>query len=168
MGNRMINARMETLAQKPAYRGALRSRRCLIPADGFYEWKRLPGGGKQPMHIGLKSQRPFAFAGLWERWRNPEGAEIRTCTIITGPANELVRPIHDRMPVILHPEDFKRWIDPAEREAADLLPILSPYSSAEMQAYPVGTKVNSPSIDTPECVERVDTSPPPREPGLFD
>jgi putative SOS response-associated peptidase YedK len=165
VGNKMINARMETLAEKPAYRAALRSRRCLIPADGFYEWKRKPGGGKTPMCIRLKSHQPFAFAGLWEKWHGVDGAELRTCTIITGPPNELVRPIHDRMPVILRPEHFRKWIEPGEREAADVLPMLATYPAAEMEAFAVGTKVNSPATDSPECLKPAGAEP---ERGLFD
>jgi len=168
IGNRMINARMESLAEKPAYRSALRSRRCLIPADGFYEWKRSPGGGKTPMCIRLKSREPFAFAGLWEKWRGGDGVELRTCTIITGTPNALVRPIHDRMPVILRPDDFQRWIEPGEREPADLLPMLTTYPAGEMEAFAVSAAVNNPATETPECVAPVDTTAPNREAGLFD
>jgi len=166
IGNKMINARMETLAEKSAYRAALRSRRCLIPADGFYEWKKVNGGGKIPMYIGMKSHQPFAFAGLWEKWRAADGADVRTCTIITGPPNELMRPIHDRMPVIVRPEDYRRWIEPGQREAQEMLPMLGTYPAGEMEAFAVGTKVNSPAIDSPECMEPAGVIEPER--GLFD
>jgi putative SOS response-associated peptidase YedK len=180
VGNKMINARMESLADKPAYRNALRSRRCLIPADGFYEWKKTSGGGKTPMLIRLKSRRPFAFAGLWEKRKGGEGAELRTCTIITGPANELVRPIHDRMPAILGPEEMHKWLEPSEREPSDLLPLLRPFPAVEMEAFAVKTAVNSPANDTSACVEAMDIAAdiradisadittPPRDPTLFD
>jgi len=169
IGNKLINARMETLADKPAYRSALRSRRCLIPADGFYEWKREKGGGKVPMRIRLKSHEPFAFAGLWEKWRGADGAELRTCTIITGAANELVRPIHDRMPVILQPERYREWIEPGDREPQDILPVLSSYPAEAMEAYAVGNSVNSPMSDTPDCVEPLKTARPGNsQPGLFE
>jgi putative SOS response-associated peptidase YedK len=169
IGNKMINARMETLAQRSAYRAALRSRRCLIPADGFYEWKRAAGGAKIPMRIRLKSRQPFAFAGLWEKWRDGDGAELRSCTVITAPANDLVRPIHDRMPVILRPERYRQWIEPGDRDAQEMLPILSAYPASEMEAYPVSAVVNNPKSDGPECAEPVEATPRSKsERGLFD
>ena len=171
-GNKLINARMETLSEKPAYRAALRSRRCLIPADGFYEWKKEKGGGrggKMPMRIRMKSQEPFAFAGLWEKWRGADGAELRTCTIITGEANEVVRPIHARMPVILRPERYREWIAAGDRDAADILPLLSTYPAEAMEAFAVGNIVNNPMSDTPDCVEPVKSGQGgDPQPGLFD
>jgi putative SOS response-associated peptidase YedK len=138
IGNRMINARAETLAEKPAFRNALRRRRCLVPADGFYEWKKDPGvKTKTPMHIRLKSGDIFAFAGLWETWRSPDGSVIPSCTLITTQPNELMADIHDRMPVILRPEDYQRWLDPLERDTGELVELLKPYPAAEMQARPV-------------------------------
>jgi putative SOS response-associated peptidase YedK len=168
IGNRMINARVESLADKPAFRNALRSCRCLIPADGFYEWKRAVGGRKIPMYIRLKSHAPFAFAGLWEKWRAPDGGELRSCTIVTCAANELVRPIHDRMPVIVRPEHFRSWIEPAERKPHDLLPLLSGYPAAEMEAYPVSAAVNNPKGDGPDCIALVEAPASAAQPTLFD
>ena len=151
IGNRMINARAETLAVKPAFRVALRNRRCLVVADGFYEWQQR-GRGKQPYRIVLKSGEPFGFGGLWDTWTSPEGEAIRTCTIVTTEANELLRPIHDRMPVILTPEAEGVWLDPRIQEPARLLPLLKPYPAIEMTTYPVSTRVNNPANDGPECI----------------
>ncbi len=151
IGNRMINARAETVAGKPAYRAALRRRRCLLPADGFYEWRRT-GGRKQPYFIGLDGDGLFAFAGLWESWEGPDHSHIESCTVLTTEANELVRPIHDRMPVILPPANYRLWLDPAEQDPATLLPLLGPFPADQMKACPVGTLVNSPANDRPECI----------------
>ena len=151
IGNRMINARAETLAAKPAFRVAVRKRRCLVVADGFYEWQQR-GRGKQPVYIVLKSREPFGFAGLWETWTAPEGEAIRTCTIITTEANDLLKPIHDRMPVILTREAEAVWLDPTIQEPAKLSPLLTPYPAQEMELYPVSRLVNSPQHDTPECI----------------
>lgn len=146
IGNRMINARAETLAEKPSFRTALKRRRCLIPASGFYEWKKDVGGKtKTPMYIRLKGGRPFAFAGLWESWHSPDGSEIRSCTIITGEPNQLIKGIHDRMAVVLRDEDCARWIDSKEHSPDDLLPMLTPYPADQMEAYPVSRAVNSPA-----------------------
>lgn len=153
MGSRLINARAETLAEKPSFRTAYKRRRCLILADGFFEWKQNPGGkGKTPHYITLANHQPFAFAGLWEQWFSPDGSEIKSATIITTEPNELMAQLHNRMPVILHPEDFPRWLDPAERPAAALQPLLAPYPAADMLAYPVSTMVNSPANDTPGVI----------------
>ncbi len=152
IGYRMINARSETLAQKPSFRTAFRRRRCLVLADGFYEWRKVEGQKrKTPYLIRLKSGEPFAFAGLWERWNSPDGSELYSCTVITTRPNELVAPIHNRMPVILHPEAHLRWLDPAERKPDELAPLLLPFPAADMTAYPVSTLVNSPSNDVPAC-----------------
>jgi len=151
IGNRMINARAETVATKPAFRVALRKRRCLIPSDGFYEWQPI-GQRKQPVYTLLKSREPFAFAGLWEGWTSPAGKEIKTCTIITTEANELLKPVHDRMPVILTKEAESLWLDPAIQDPDKLLPLLKPYPAEEMEAYPVSTKVNSPANEGPACI----------------
>jgi len=150
-GNRMINARAETVATRPAFRVALRKRRCLIPADGFYEWQPV-GRRKQPVYITLKSREPFSFAGLWETWTSPEGEEVRSCTIITCEANDLMKPIHDRMPVILSKEAESVWLDPTIQDPALLLPLLVPYPAEEMEVYPVSTWVNNPEHDGAECV----------------
>lgn len=152
IGNRMINARAETVATKPAFRVALRKRRGLIPADGFYEWQPV-GRRKQPVRIVLKTREPFGFAGLWESWTSPEGEESRSCTIITTEANELLTPIHDRMPVILNHDAEAVWLDPTIQDSARLLPLLRPYPSEEMEIYQVSTRVNNPDRDGPECIK---------------
>ncbi len=149
IGNRMINARAETLAQKPAFRAAYRSRRCLVLADGFYEWRK-EGGRKQPFYVRLRSGKPFAFAGLWESWRSPQDETLLSCTIITTEANELLAPIHERMPVILDPAVYDLWLDPAARNPIDLQKWLRPYPAAEMVAYPVSPRVNNPDHEGPE------------------
>ena len=153
IGNRAINARAETLAEKPMFRTALRRRRCLIPADGFYEWLRV-GKAKQPMRILLTTGEPFAFAGLWETWTNPEGETIHSCTIVTTAPNDLMRPIHDRMPVILLPENESTWLDHSIEDASALNDLLSPYPPEIMEAYPVAPLVNSPTNDTPDVIIR--------------
>src|SRR5574337_21046 len=152
IGNRMINARAETVATRPAFRTALRKRRCLVVADGFYEWQER-ARGKQPFYLALKSREPFGFAGLWDTWMSPESEEIRSCTIITTDANELLLPIHDRMPVILTQEAEAIWLDPAIQEPTQLLPLLKPYPAEGMELYPVSTRVNSPAHDGPECIK---------------
>jgi putative SOS response-associated peptidase YedK len=154
IGSRMINARSETVAEKPSFRRAFKERRCLIPADGFYEWQKT-NGGKQPYYIRMEDGSPFAFAGLWESWNKGGEGEIHSCTIFTTSANDLVGEIHHRMPVILPPEDYELWLDPAVREADQLLTLLAPYPADVMEAYPVSRRVNSPSNNGPDCVERV-------------
>lgn len=153
MGSRLINARGETVAEKPSFRGAFKYKRCLILADGFYEWKSQPGTkNKIPHYIFLKSRQPFAFAGLWDEWRSPEGDSLRTATIITVEPNELMAPIHNRMPVILPPSAYSQWLDPAPQSPEKLLPFLRSFPAAEMSAYPVSTLVNSPANDRAELV----------------
>ncbi len=154
IGNRMINARAETLAEKPSFRTALRKRRCLVLADGFFEWRR-DGASKTPMLITLRSGLPFAFAGLWEHWRPPEGDEIKSCTIITTAADEFMSPIHDRMPVILGEKAWDAWLDPEPREPKDLLPLLASRPGDGLKAVAVSKLVNSPRNDTPACIEPV-------------
>jgi putative SOS response-associated peptidase YedK len=153
IGNRLINARADTLAQKPSFRSAYRRRRCLIPASGFYEWKTVPASKtKTPMYLTLASGLPFAFAGLWEIWQSPDGSELLSCTIVTTEPNQLVAEIHNRMPVILPPAAYSLWLDPNERRPEELSGLLKPYPAAEMVAYPVSHQVNSPQIDTPELI----------------
>ena len=152
IGNRLINARAETAADKPAFRAAFRRRRCLVVADGFYEWQRLERG-KQPYFFRLRDDRPFGFAALWEAWERAGQARIESCTLLTTTANELVRPVHDRMPVILPPSAYERWLDPAVEDAGALLPLLAPYASEQMTATAVGALVNSPSHEDPRCIE---------------
>ncbi|MFO7625559.1 MAG: SOS response-associated peptidase [Anaerolineales bacterium] len=153
IGNRLINARAETLAEKASFRNAFRRRRCLVLADGFFEWKtEADKKRKQPMYIRLKTGEPFGFAGLWEIWNSPDGSQVFSCTIITTEPNELVSEIHNRMPVILKREDYSSWLDPAEKRPQDLQDLLTPYPSGELEAYPVSTMVNSPANDDPGCV----------------
>lgn len=154
IGQRMINARAETLSEKPSFRNALRRRRCILPADGFYEWQGEAGGKtRTPYHITLIDGRPFALAGLWEVWRDPGGGEpLRTCTIITTTPNELMRPIHNRMPVILDASAARQWLVPGEVEPGSLQPLLRPYPAAEMVARVVSRRVNNPRNDSPDVL----------------
>ena len=153
IGNRMINARAETLAEKPAFRSAYKYHRCLIFADGFFEWQARPGlKSKVPHFIRLKLGAPFAFAGLWEHWQSADGSEVRSATIITTEPNELMASIHNRMPVILKPDTYAQWLDSAPQSPNRLNNLLVPYPSGEMEAYPVSTLVNSPGNDRAECV----------------
>ncbi len=141
----------ETVASKPSYREAFRRRRCLVPADGYYEW-RQHGRPKQPFYIRLREDRPFALAGIWERWQRGE-TTVESCAIITTAANALLRPLHDRMPVILASEHFEQWLDPAIDDPLVLEPLLVDDPRRQMLAYPVSTLVNSPRFDTPRCIE---------------
>ncbi|YAF98200.1 MAG: SOS response-associated peptidase [Nodularia sp. CChRGM 3473] len=150
MGAKLINARAETVAEKPAFRSAFKHRRCLVLADGFYEWQRQ-NGKKQPFYFRLSDEQPFGFAGLWERWRT-EDEEITSCTILTTAANELLQPIHDRMPVILAPQDYDLWLNPQIQTPEPLQQLLCPYPAQAMTAYPVSTWVNKPQHDSPECI----------------
>jgi len=153
IGGRLINARAETLAEKPSFRSAFKKRRCLILADGFYEWRKNPDGKtKTPMYIHLKGHTPFAFAGLWESWRSPEEKTILSCAIITTTPNALMEKIHDRMPVILKPNAYEAWLDPAEASPFALLDVLKPYPASHMTAYPVSKAVNRPENDSPEAI----------------
>lgn len=154
MGNRMINARAETVAEKPSFRRALQQRRCLILADGFYEW-RQEGKKKTPIFITLASRAPFAFAGLWETWRPPNGEALYSCTIITTTPNALMESIHNRMPVILAREAETPWLDRTLTEPEKLLPLLAPYTETLMEAYEVALTVNSPKNDSPACIAPV-------------
>jgi putative SOS response-associated peptidase YedK len=151
IGNRMINARAETIAEKPAFRRALAARRCLVPASGFYEWQRSPEG-KVPHYIFLPDADTFAFAGLYEIWKDDAGNVLKTYTIITTTPNELMAPIHNRMPVILRREDEALWLDKAA-EVPDLLALLQPYPAEQMDAYPVSRAVNSPTNDDEALIE---------------
>lgn len=147
----IINARAETLARRPAFRGLLPRRRCLVPADGFYEW-RQEGSFRIPMRFTLKSARPFAFAGLWDRWLQPDGAPLYSFTIVTTGPNGLIGPIHDRMPAILLAEDEAEWLDPAVTDPTALSSLLKPYPAEWMEGYRVSRAVNSPVNDSPECI----------------
>lgn len=156
-GYSTINARAETVATKPAFRAAFRHRRCLIPADGYYEWQVLAGSKrKQPWCIALRDDEPFAFAGLWERWEGADGEGLESCCIIVTVANETTRPIHDRMPVILDRADWDVWLDPATQPAERLQTLLRPYDDGPMLVWPVDTWVNNPRNTGPRCSAPLD------------
>ncbi len=152
IGSRSINARGETVATNRVFRNAFKQRRCLVIADGFYEWKRRGKTDRTPYRIGLKSWSAFAFAGMWERWKSPEGEEVLSCTVVTTLANEFMGPIHDRMPVILPKDAEGIWLDPSS-DPGDLRELLVPHDSSEMAAYEVSPLVNSWKNESPECVE---------------
>jgi putative SOS response-associated peptidase YedK len=152
IGNKLINARSETVEEKPSFRGAFRRRRCIIPADGFYEWKR-EAGRKHPFYFRMRDERPFGFAGLWERWEGEGGEAINSCTILTTEANKILSPVHDRMPIILDPENYSLWLEGDERDRELLRGLLRPYPATEMVGYPVSTLVNSPSNGGAELIE---------------
>jgi len=149
---RMINARAETVAEKPAFRDPFRVRRCLILTNGFYEWQKQPGG-RQPHFICMPDRRPFAFAGLWDRWRRPPSEPLESCTIVTTAPNRALEAIHDRMPVILQPEDYDTWLDTSLNDRTLLEGLLRPCPEDRLISYPVSTLVNKPENDLPECVE---------------
>ncbi len=151
MGARMINARAETVAEKPSFRAAFKQRRCLILADGFYEWQQQEKK-KQPFYFRMNDEHPFAFAGLWEHWKSGDGEVINSCTILTTEPNDLMRPVHNRMPVIIDPKDYDLWLDTEVKTPELLQPLLHPYSAEEMTAYPVSTKVNKPVNDSAELI----------------
>jgi putative SOS response-associated peptidase YedK len=155
IGGKMINARGETLADKPTFHMAFRRHRCLLPADGFYEWQALPAAAgetarKQPLHIGMKDAAPFGLAGLFERWMSPDGEVLDTCTIVTTDANALLAPVHSRMPLIIAPEQYARWLDPHEPDVRDLV---VPFPGERMTHYPVSTRVNSVRHDDAKVIE---------------
>ena len=151
----MINARSETVAEKPSFRESYRERRCLVVADGFYEW-HAAGQRKQPYWIGLSDGRPFGFAGLWDRWKAPDGKTIESCTILTTEASETLRELHDRMPVIVEPEHFDLWMDP-DTIPWELDPLLAPGDEQDIQFFPVTTRVNYVANDDPQCMEPMQT-----------
>lgn len=149
---RMINARAETVADKPAYRNAYRYRRCLVPADGFYEWRASVKGGKQPYCILSADERPLAMAGIWEHWMSGDGSEIESCSILVTAANRVVSSVHDRMPVLIDPRDFDFWLDRHKQHPGDLQPCLSSTPSEGLRLYPVSTAVNNPRNDSPDLI----------------
>ena len=158
IGNKLINARAETLAEKPSFREAYRSRRCIIPASGFYEWAKKGAGAKQPFYFYVKDKEVFGFAGLWEEWTDRETGEVLdTCTIITTEANAVLEPVHDRMPVILKPEDYDLWLDEKKKKTERLNGLLAPYPAADMDSYAVGKAVNAPTYNSPELIERLNS-----------
>lgn len=150
IGQRMINARGETVASKPAFRNAFRRHRCLVPANGFYEWMAGSDGRKQPLWIGMRDGGLFGFAGLLERWLDPDGHPLDSCTILTTQANALIARLHDRMPVIVAPDDYARWLDPDDPAPSELV---KPYDPARMRFHPVSTRVNSVRHDDASCIE---------------
>ncbi|MCZ6615348.1 MAG: SOS response-associated peptidase [Chloroflexi bacterium] len=154
IGGRMINARAETVVEKPGYREAFQERRCLILADGFYEWRR-EGKLRTPMRIVLKNGDPFGFVGIWETWKNPEGELVRSCAIITTVPNALMEPIHNRMPVMLARDTEELWLDTGNKDTAELRELLIPYDPSDMEAYPVSDLVNKYQNDVPEVMVRV-------------
>ena len=166
VGAGMINARSETVAVKPAFREALQSRRCLIPADGFYEWQRN-GQTKQPYCLEVGDGELFAFAGLWDRWTNPQREVIESCSILTTTPNTLLADIHDRMPVILNPDNYDLWLDPAFENTASLWEVLKPFDAGLMRRYPVSTRVNQSQIDDADCAKPVEPNASPVQAYLF-
>lgn len=153
-GSHLINARSETVAEKPTFRHAIKYRRCIIPTSGFYEWDHS-GGKKQPFYIQLANHSPMCFAGLWESWKAPDGSELETFAILTTAANKLVEPIHDRMPVILSPDTFTLWLNHNMHDPDQLIPLYVPFPATEMNAYKVPDLVNNPRFDSPACIAQV-------------
>jgi len=153
IGSRMINARSETVAEKPSFRAAFKRRRCLIPATGFYEWQKI-GSGKQPMFIHATDGNPFGLAGLWEIWQSADGSVVHSCTILTTEPNELMASIHNRMPVIIEPEDYSMWLDPGP-DPQDAQHLLRSYPAQKMEAYPVSAAVNNPRNENPQCIQPI-------------
>lgn len=158
---RMINARSETARTLPAFRDALKLRRCLIPADAFYEWQRT-STGKQPFCFEVNDGELFAFAGLWERWRDPSGQWVRSCSILTTNPNSLTATVHDRMPVILKPDVYDLWLDPGMTDAATVTELLRPFGATRMRCYPVSSRINRVENDDPECAKPVELETPPQ------
>jgi putative SOS response-associated peptidase YedK len=161
IGNRMINARAETLTELPSFKNIVDRRRCIIPADGFYEWRK-EGRRKVPMWVHLKTKEPFALAGLWDVWRKPDGKRVESFTIITTEPNELVRPVHNRMPVILRPEDEEQWLDASRTPFGKAKSLLKPYPDELMDAHDVSPIVNSAKHDGPECIQPLSEEDVPR------
>ncbi len=161
IGNRLINARADTLRKKPAFRSSFKRRRCLIPADGFYEWQRRPRG-KVPVCIRRADGGLLAFAGLWDEWQSPDGSPLRSCAIVTTDPNDLMAKIHNRMPAILAPDDEAAWLDPANQDTTALAEMLRPFPSDAMTCYPVSRRVNNPAHDDPDLLKPAEV-----EGGLF-
>ncbi|MEM1355522.1 MAG: SOS response-associated peptidase [Planctomycetota bacterium] len=168
IGAHMINARGESAATKPGFRGAMKYRRCIVPVSGFYEWKHPPTGTrgkKRPHHIRVSDTEAFGLAGLWESWQDPAGNELDTCTVLTCQPNEMIADLHDRMPVILDPKDYARWLNPNQQDAAAASTLLRPYPAERMEAWPVSTYVNKTGNEGPRCIEPVEIEG--EQPGLF-
>jgi putative SOS response-associated peptidase YedK len=162
IGNRMINARAESASEKPAFRDAIRRRRCLVPASGYYEWRRS-GPVRVPMYVHMKDQRPFAMAGLWEEWAAPGGAILRSVAIVTTEPNPFAATIHHRMPAIIDVASEEAWLDPTIEDVARVTSFLKPYAGDDLQAHPVSTAVNKADCDEAACIEPVDPPKPPAE-----
>ena len=156
IGPRAINAVSETAAEKPAFREPLRRQRCLIPADGFYEWKQTGGKVRQPYKIELSEGGVFAFAGLWDSWKDPSGKQVMTCTILTTEANSLLQELHHRMPVILSSDDYDQWLDPCITNPRGIADLLKPFDARKLRKAPVGPAVNKVTNDSPDCAEEVE------------
>jgi putative SOS response-associated peptidase YedK len=154
IGNRLINGRSETVLEKPAFRDSFRTRRCLIPADGFYEWKKS-GKEKQPFHFGMKDSSLFAIAGVWDRWKSPNRQVLESCSILTTSANELLDGLHDRMPVILPPRHYQTWLTAPATEAKRLAELLVPFDASFMKRYPVSSLVNKSQNEMPDCAQEI-------------
>jgi putative SOS response-associated peptidase YedK len=154
IGSRLINGRSETVLEKPAFRDAFRARRCLIPADGFYEWKKS-GKERYPFHFGMKDGSLFAFAGVWDRWKSPNGQVLESCSILTTSSNELLNDMHDRMPVILPQRHYRTWLTAPASEAERLVELLVPFDASFMRRHAVSALVNKPQNDVPECALEV-------------
>jgi putative SOS response-associated peptidase YedK len=158
LGYTTFNARAEEAARKPAFCEALKKRRCLVPADAFYEWQKIDAKTKQPFAIALKSGEPFAFAGLWESWQPPQGLPLETFTILTTSPNEIMKPIHNRMPVILEPGDYDHWLAPGD-PARPPMDLFRPFASEKMRAWPVSSRVGNVRNNDPELLDRIQHSP---------
>jgi putative SOS response-associated peptidase YedK len=157
IGNRMINARCETVHEKPAFRQAIRARRCIVPASGFFEWAASPAG-KSPHYVTMRDGSPLAFAGIWDSWRTPEGKILETCAILTTTANSLMAPLHDRIPVLLHPTEFELWLDRSMNNPEKLQRLYQSYPAELLQEREVSSMVNNPTHDTPENITAVNAS----------
>jgi len=160
VASRMINARSETASTRPAFRDALKSRRCLIPADGFYEWAKT-GKGKQPFCFEVNGGELFAFAGIWDRWKDPTGNWVESCSILTTAPNAVTSPVHDRMPVILDPDGYDLWLDPGMKDVAEVSELLKPFDARQMRCYPVSTRLNRVANDDEECSRPVELAESP-------
>src|SRR6204780_660467 len=162
----MINARSETASTKPAFRDALKSRRCLIPADGFYAWQRR-GKAKQPYCFEVNDGQLFAFAGLWDRWKDPSGQRIKSCSILTTTPNSVTSSVHDRMPVILDPDCYELWLDPGMHDMRVVSDMLKPFDARMMRSYPVSSRVNSVANDDADCSTPTEVTPTQTQTTLF-
>ena len=155
IGYKLINARSETAAHKPGFRGAMKYRRCIVPVSGFYEWKKINSKSKQPHHITIEGADVFGLAGLWEMWQDPAGNELETCTILTCEPNEMMAELHDRMPVILPQRDYDAWLDPDQQDAVKASRFLKPYPAENMRAWPISTYVNKAGNEGEQCIDPV-------------